>query len=214
MPSVSVEDYLKALLKHEQAAPGTPMGNGALAQALDVAPPSVTGMMQTLAEAGLVRHIPRRGAELTPAGRKLALQVQRRHRIIELFLVHHLHMPVEEVHDEAERLEHAVSDKVLERLDALLGHPVADPHGEPIPQAAKRPPVPLSEAPRRTPLRLAAWPGAAALRRRLADHGLQVGAPCAVESVDGAAETLTLRSRAGDLTLSLGAAAQVLVHAD
>ena len=106
---------------------------GQLAGALGVAPGTATTMVKTLAESGLVEYEPYTGVALTDAGRKLAGTVVRRHRVIELFLVQVIGYSWDEVHDEAEQLEHAISDEVLDRLDALLGHPEADPHGDPIP---------------------------------------------------------------------------------
>lgn len=135
MPSVTVENYLKQVCL-EQTRRGddelVPMGR--LAEAVGVTPGTATTMVKSLAEAELLRYAPRAGVELTPAGRRLAHHVLRRHRLVELFLVEVLHMDWAEVHDEAEELEHTISDKVLDRIDELLGHPTADPHGSPIPQ--------------------------------------------------------------------------------
>src|SRR5882757_3446989 len=92
-------------------------------------------MLKTLAEGGLATYMPYEGVRLTPAGKSLALRVVRRHRLIELFLVHTLHLTWDEVHEEAENMEHAVSDRLIDRIDEFLGHPRFDPHGDPIPQA-------------------------------------------------------------------------------
>jgi DtxR family Mn-dependent transcriptional regulator len=97
-------------------------------------------MMKALAESGLVRYEPYMGVRLTPAGEKLAGLVLRRHRLIELFLVKVLNMSWAEVHDEAERLEHAVSESLIDRIDEMLGRPAVDPHGDPIPSAEGRVP--------------------------------------------------------------------------
>jgi DtxR family Mn-dependent transcriptional regulator len=132
----SVEDYLKQILMLEQRGLGLRASNGALASALGVSPASVTTMVKTLAESGLVDYEAYDGARLTASGRQLALHVLRRHRLIELFLVRVLGLDWSEVHEEAERLEHAVSDRVVERIDDLLGRPETDPHGHPIPSAA------------------------------------------------------------------------------
>lgn len=136
MPSVTVENYLKQVCL-EQTRRGedelVPMGR--LAEAVGVTPGTATTMVKSLAEAELLHYAPRAGVELTPAGRKLAHRVLRRHRLVELFLVEVLHMDWAEVHVEAEELEHTISDKVLDRIDELLGHPAADPHGSPIPRA-------------------------------------------------------------------------------
>ena len=108
---------------------------GQLAAALDVVPGTATTMVKALAESGLVRYEPYAGVRLTPAGDKLAALVLRRHRLIELFLVQVMGMSWAEVHDEAEHLEHAVSERLIERMDEMLGHPSVDPHGDPIPNA-------------------------------------------------------------------------------
>ena len=108
---------------------------GALAESLSVVPGTVTTMIKSLAVEGLVDHRPRQGVRLTEKGRRAALGVIRRHRLVETFLVSVLKMDWASVHSEAEQLEHAISEDVLNRLDALLGHPTTDPHGDPIPSA-------------------------------------------------------------------------------
>jgi DtxR family Mn-dependent transcriptional regulator len=102
---------------------------------MGVVPGTATSMVKALADSGLVAYEPRGGARLMPGGEQLALHVLRRHRLVELFLVKVLGLDWSEVHDEAEELEHAISDKVLERIDALLDRPSVDPHGDPIPSA-------------------------------------------------------------------------------
>lgn len=135
MPSSTVENYLKAiLLRTEGPEHIVPMG--ALAEALGVVPGTVTTMVKSMAEQGLLDHQARQGVRLTPAGRQVALAVLRKHRLVETFLVRTLKMDWAEVHDEAEALEHAVSERVLARIDAFLGHPTTDPHGDPIPDDA------------------------------------------------------------------------------
>src|SRR6476620_7329433 len=106
---------------------------GRLAAAMGVVPGTATTMVKTLADSGLVTYEPRSGTRLTAGGEKLALHVLRRHRLVEPFLVKTLGLDWSEVHEEAEELEHAISDKVLHRIDQLLGHPTTDPHGDPIP---------------------------------------------------------------------------------
>ncbi len=132
--SRSVEDYLKAIWSLSQA--GETASTSRLAEALQVAAPSVTGMVKRLAEQGLVEHLPYRGASLTDQGRRIALRVVRRHRLLETYLVRKLGYTWDAVHDEAERLEHAVSDDLIERIAAALDDPRFDPHGDPIPTAA------------------------------------------------------------------------------
>ncbi len=133
----SVEDYLKAVLQLTEE-PGTVASTTGIAEALDLAPPSVSGMIKRLAEQGLLRHEPYHGATLTAAGRRAALRILRRHRLIEAYLVERLGYTWDTVHDEAERLEHAVSDELVGRMAEALGHPVVDPHGDPIPSADGR----------------------------------------------------------------------------
>ncbi len=135
MPSLTVENYIKTV--HEICAKqdGGPATTGQLAAALDVSPGTVTSMLKTLSESNLVAYTPYEGVRLTAAGRRLALRVLRRHRLIELFLVRTLNLTWDEVHDEAEHMEHAVSDLLVDRIDTFLGHPEVDPHGDPIPRA-------------------------------------------------------------------------------
>ena len=136
--SESVENYLKTILDLETA--GGRAGTGDLARRLDVAPASVTGMLKRLSSRGLIRYRPYRGANLEEAGRRAALNVVRRHRLIETFLVDVMGVPAGDVHDEAERWEHVVSDRMAERMDELLGRPAVDPHGAVIPRADTRDP--------------------------------------------------------------------------
>lgn len=129
--SRSVEDYLKAV--QALTARGETASTSALAEMLDVQPASVTGMVKRLAEWGLLAHVPYRGVSLTESGRREALRVLRRHRILETYLTEVLGYAWEEVHDEAERLEHAVSDRLIDAMSTALGDPTHDPHGAPIP---------------------------------------------------------------------------------
>jgi DtxR family Mn-dependent transcriptional regulator len=133
-PSTSVGDYLKAVWELAVDSGGIASTKDVAAR-LSVSPASVSNMFARLQEMGLVRYERYRGATLTERGRKEALRLVRRHRLIEIFLLEHLGYDWQEVHDEAERLEHAVSDGFTERLAALLGHPDHDPHGDPIPSA-------------------------------------------------------------------------------
>lgn len=137
MLSESVENYLTEILRLEEA--DSPATTSVLAQRLDVARPSVTGMVKKLALDGFIHHELYKAVRLTPAGRQAGLAVIRRHRIVETFLVDTLGMGPDQVHDEANRLEHAMSEEVIDRLDALLGRPARDPHGKPIPGPQKDP---------------------------------------------------------------------------
>ena len=134
--SRSVEDYLKAI--YHLSETGQPASTTAIADALDVAAPSVSGMIKRLAEAGLVGHLPYKGVTLTPDGRRAALRMLRRHRVMETYLVSCLGYTWDNVHDEAENLEHAVSEELVERMSRALGDPHFDPHGDPIPAADGR----------------------------------------------------------------------------
>ena len=128
----SVEDYLKAIYElHEGSA--MPAATSAIAERLDIAPPSVSGMLRRLAGLELITHAPYRGVSLTASGRRAALRMLRRHRVIEAYLADELGYPWDRVHAEAERLEHAASDELIDRMAAVLGHPATDPHGAPIP---------------------------------------------------------------------------------
>ena len=125
------EDYLKAIYELEQG--GSAAGTNDIASRLGIAAASVTGMIQRLARLGLVRSERYRGARLTAAGRTAALQLIRRHRIIESYLVERLGFGWDDVHEEAERLEHAASDDLIARMAEAIGNPTEDPHGAPIP---------------------------------------------------------------------------------
>lgn len=135
MATSTVEDYLKQIYQAQVAAPGALVPTGQVAAALGVAPGTATAMVKTLADSGLVEYEPYSGVRLTGAGEKLATHVLRRHRLVELFLVEVMGMDWSEVHGEAELLEHAVTDRLLERIDTMLGNPEVDPHGDPIPTA-------------------------------------------------------------------------------
>lgn len=129
--SRSTEDYLKVIYMLQEL--GGPAQTSAIAERLDIAPPSVTGMVKRLSESGLLEHVPYRGVQLTRAGRRAALRMVRRHRILETYLTSKLGYDWDSVHEEAERLEHAVSDELIERMAMALGNPSYDPHGAPIP---------------------------------------------------------------------------------
>jgi len=135
VPSLTIENYVKAIYQIAATQEWHAASTGKLAEALGVSPGTVTSMLKTLSESGLAEYVPYEGARLTDAGRTLALRVLRRHRLIELFLARTLKMTWDEVHEEAENMEHAVSDLLIDRIDAFLGHPATDPHGDPIPKA-------------------------------------------------------------------------------
>lgn len=134
MPTPAVQDYLKAIF---QLAEGDEaVGTSAIAERLGVAPGSVTGMLKRLGQQGLVEHERYQGARLTDRGRREAIRMIRRHRVLELFLVEVLGYTWDQVHPEAELLEHAASDALVNRMAAVLGDPESDPHGHPIPSPA------------------------------------------------------------------------------
>jgi DtxR family Mn-dependent transcriptional regulator len=132
--SPAVEDYCKAIFTLESRAE-EPVSTNPLAERLGITPGSVSAMLKRLGELGLIEHHPYRGVRLTPAGRKVALEVIRHHRLIELFLSETLEMPWDRVHAEAEVLEHVISEELEQLIAAKLGDPTLDPHGDPIPSA-------------------------------------------------------------------------------
>jgi DtxR family Mn-dependent transcriptional regulator len=191
---------------------------GKLAASMEVVPGTATSMIKTLADSGLVSYEPRSGVRLTAGGEQLALHVLRRHRLVELFLVKVLKLDWSEVHAEAEELEHAISDKVLERIDALLGHPSVDPHGDPIPSAQGSIAAPIKHS-------LADCGVGQAVRiARVIDQepaflqfinrcGLTPGVEVVVEQRDTLAEAVTIRPKGGTpTTLASNVAAKVLVE--
>jgi DtxR family Mn-dependent transcriptional regulator len=134
MTTPAVEDYLKAI--YQLSVEAAPVSTSAIADRLGIAAGSVTGMLKRLAEAGLVEHTRYHGARLTEQGVVTAVRTIRRHRILELFLVEVLGYTWDRVHDDAERLEHVVTDEMIDRMAVVLGEPDVDPHGAPIPSAA------------------------------------------------------------------------------
>ncbi|MBB5234326.1 metal-dependent transcriptional regulator [Deinococcus budaensis] len=210
--SPSAEDYLKQLYLLGRA--GT-VGTQALADALNVTPASTTGMLRKLTELGLVNHAAYRGASLTPAGERVALEVLRHHRLLELYLHRALGYPLDEVHDEAERLEHVISETFEARIAAWLGDPAFDPHGAPIPGLNGELPA-LDERPLGT-LELGEGalitqvPEDPAVLRALMDAGLTPGVAVKVLRHDLALGTLTLEVDGMPLTLALAVAGRVRV---
>ncbi|MCJ7628846.1 MAG: metal-dependent transcriptional regulator, partial [Longimicrobiales bacterium] len=132
--SRSVEDYLKVI--YSLCEPGEVASTSSIAETLEVQPASVTGMVKRLAESGYLEHVPYRGVQLTEAGTRAALRVLRRHRILESYLTERLGYRWEDVHQEAERLEHSASDELIERMASALENPRYDPHGAPIPTSS------------------------------------------------------------------------------
>jgi DtxR family Mn-dependent transcriptional regulator len=220
MPSSTVENYLKAIYlgaaRLEPPARLLPMGH--LALALEVAPGTATTMVKALAESGLAEYEPYAGVALTPAGQKLAALVLRRHRLIELFLVRVMGYAWDEVHDEAEQLEHAVSDRLVDRMDDMLGRPEADPHGDPIPNAEglvkAQHDQTLLTCPMETTLTVTrVMDQDKQFLRFIEDHHLKPGEVIEVEDRDPAADSVRVRG-SGDRRLTIGtrAASKLLVH--
>lgn len=218
MTTSTVEDYLKQILLEQQAGgEGAPVATGRIAASLGVTPGTATSMVKALADSGLVAYEPYSGVRLTRAGSQLAGRVLRRHRLVELFLVQLLGMDWSEVHDEAERLEHAVSDRVIERMDAMLGHPEVDPHGDPIPDAGgniHQPPLnSLLECPLGEPLSVSRVADQDAEFLQLVERrGLKPGQRLRVLSRDVAEDTVVVELVSGE-SFSLGprAASKILV---
>jgi DtxR family Mn-dependent transcriptional regulator len=219
LPSQTVENYLKTiyLAQAALASPETLVPMGQLASTLGVVPGTATTMVKTLAESGLVRYEPYMGVRLTRAGEKLATLVLRRHRLIELFLVNVLGMSWAEVHDEAELLEHSVSERLIERIDDMLGRPEVDPHGDPIPTAEghmpRRDHFDLLAAPMATPLVITRVidqdPG---FLRFVEHHHLMPGHAVVIEARDDSSDAVRLRSDQGE-TITLGTRAASKVFA-
>ena len=131
--SHAIEDYAKEIYGLQRRSGGEPVTTNALAERCGVTPASASAMVKKLAERGLAIHEPYHGVRLTPEGERLALEMLRHHRLLKLYLVEHLGVPWDRVHDEAEALEHVLSEDLEARIAAKLGHPTHDPHGDPIP---------------------------------------------------------------------------------
>ncbi len=220
MPSLTVENYVKTIYQIMAAQNGQPASTGQIATALAVSPGTVTSMLKTLDAARLATHRPYEGVALTRAGKLLALRMLRRHRLIELFLLRTLDMSWDEVHDEAEHMEHAVSDLLVDRIDIFLGHPDVDPHGDPIPQTDGQSLQPPDESPTLSLADCATGQTFTLTRvldqsvdflRYLTNAGLVLGATGAVEcNPDGAGlMRICLNNRA--MMLAIDAAGKLIV---
>ena len=220
LPSSTVENYLKAIFQGEAQLIGSqrllPMGH--LAAALGVAPGTATTMVKALAESGLVEYEPYNGVRLSPAGSRLAALVLRRHRLIELFLVQVLGMRWDEVHDDAEQLEHVVSERLIERIDELLGHPEVDPHGDPIPsregELVSKQLDTLLTCPLNTPVTVTRVTDQdAAFLRFIEGHDLKPGQSIEVEARDDVSDSVRLKGKNDQrITIGMRAASKLLVE--
>ncbi|MBI2566622.1 MAG: metal-dependent transcriptional regulator [Candidatus Schekmanbacteria bacterium] len=218
MPTSTVEDYLKQIFLAQQARVDQPVPTSRIAASLNVSQASATTMVKALAQAGLVRYRRYAGALLTTAGRDVATGVLRRHRIVELFLVRVMGMSWSEVHQDAELLEHVISDRLLARIDAMLGHPSFDPHGDPIPTLEGTVPSPHSTC------LLECVPGQVAVIARVLDQRadflrqlelqrLFPGTPIRVQARSDAALTIAITtSSAAPVELSFRDAGRIMVY--
>jgi DtxR family Mn-dependent transcriptional regulator len=218
--SSTVENYLKAIHQGMGTLPADqrrlPMGQ--LASSLGVTPGTATAMVKTLAESGLVDYEPYAGVNLTPAGRKLAALVLRRHRLIELFLVEVMGFSWDEVHEDAEQLEHVVSDRLVDRMDEMLGRPETDPHGDPIPDPdgviKKLDAQSLLTCPLNTPVTVTRVLDQDGRFLRFLDrHDLRPGTRIEIAARDAAGDSVQVRAE-GDRLVTIGtrAASKLLVQ--
>ena len=220
LPSSTVENYLKAIFLGETqlVSPQRLLPMGQLASALGVAPGTATTMVKALAEAGLVEYEPYNGVRLQPAGAKLAALVLRRHRLVELFLVQVLGMRWDEVHDEAEQLEHVVSERLIERIDEILGHPEVDPHGDPIPtregEIVARHLDTLLTCPLHVPVTITRVTDQdAAFLQFIERHDLKPGQSIEVEARDEVSDSVQLKGKNNRrMTIGTRAASKLLVE--
>jgi DtxR family Mn-dependent transcriptional regulator len=209
-----VEDYLKAIYELERS--GEPAETNAIARMLGIAPASVSGMVRRLAEQGLITHERYRGARLTAGGRRAALRTLRRHRVIEAYLTSALGYSWDRVHNEAERLEHAASDELIDRMATAIGEPATDPHGAPIPTREgtleERSLVPLAALEAGDTARVERVSDRDAERLRyLAELGIVPGASVQVTAREPFDGPIVLRVQNASRTIGSSLASQILV---
>jgi DtxR family Mn-dependent transcriptional regulator len=217
MASLTIENYVKAIYLLAKEGEAEAVATGQIAAALGVLPGTVTSMLKTLDDSNLATYTPYEGVRLTAAGRGLALRVLRRHRLIELFLTRTLNMSWDEVHEEAEHMEHAVSDWLIDRIDTYLGYPSADPHGDPIPKAdgtvAASPDRSLANCAIGKRYRLARVTDQSPdFLRQLSQVGLEIGAEIAVIANEPSRQSVTIQVSGKDKTLSRDAARKLMVR--
>ena len=216
MPSLTVENYAKAIYQLAHASEDGAVATGQIATALGVLPGTVTSMLKTLDESNLATYTPYEGVRLTLSGRALALRVLRRHRLIEQFLSETLNLTWDEVHEEAENMEHAVSDLLIDRIDSFLGNPTTDPHGDPIPRAdgtiAQTAGGALSGLGAGERFRIVRVADQSPdFLRYLAETGLRIGAEGSVVELRPQAGVVLLRVGSADTTLSREIADKLVV---
>ncbi len=227
MPSLTVENYLKAALQISLKCKRDSVSTGELAAKLNVSPGTVSSMLKSLAEPKaedgeirppLVNYKPYEGISLTEEGRKIAVRMLRRHRLIELFLAQTLDLSWDQVHEEAENMEHAVSDILIDRIDEFLGHPECDPHGDPIPSADGKMrtnapnAVPLSQCTAGTKIRIVrVTKQDPDFLRYLSDSGLQIGVQGQVSDNNAEAGLVTTLLESGSISMAHSAAESLMV---
>ncbi|MCC7416736.1 MAG: metal-dependent transcriptional regulator [Acidobacteria bacterium] len=219
LPSSTVENYLKAIYQGQSAlGVGALVPMGQVASAVGVTPGTATTMVKALAESGLVEYEPYSGVRLSAAGEKLAGLVLRRHRLVELFLVQVMGMSWAEVHEEAELLEHVVSERLIQRIDDMLGNPTRDPHGDPIPNPEGAIASPALESlltcPLDTPLRITRIADQDPVFLRFVEtNELKPGQTVRVDSRDAAADAVQLCAKdQRRITIGARAASKLLVE--
>lgn len=217
MATSTVENYTKQIFLESERSGEPVVAMGRVAEALEVAPGTATTMAKSLAKAGLADYEPRAGIRLTEEGRQLAIRILRRHRLVEYFLVETLKMDWAEIHEEAEALEHAISDRLLEHLDRFLGYPDHDPHGDPIPNAegrfVERELVPLSDCAKGDSVQVSrVIDQDGAFLNFASEAGLVPGATVGVVRLLPSADCLEIRVAGRKVRpLGLSAAAKILV---
>ncbi len=218
MPSLTVENYLKTILQICVQTGSEWASTGQIASGLSVSPGTVTSMLKTLSDSSLAKYKPYSGVRLTKQGRMLAVRMLRRHRLLELFLVKTLDLTWDQVHDEAERMEHAVSDELIDRIDQYLGHPEVDPHGDPIPSAdgtlsGENAGIPLAETEGGETVRIVRVRNQAPeFLRYLSEHGVALGEVGTVQENSDAGGIVSVQMPEKLVTLGQAAAEMLYVE--
>lgn len=213
--SESIENFVKAVYGLQQHAER--VSTNALTAALKISAPSVTDMAQRLVDNGLIDYKKYYGVRLTADGEAMALKLIRRHRLIELYLVQELGYALHEVHEEADKLEHAVSDRFIEAVDLKLGSPIFDPHGDPIPDAdgwmTNRELCPLSALPLATPARVSRFiANDKAMLQHTLDRGFELNSEVEVTGRDPFDGPLTIRMSGHETVIGHQVAEAILVE--